>query len=46
MMEQMIQGTQAAKEFYDFADVALTLINVNGLFTPEMLVEIEAVAMM
>ena len=45
MMQFIIEGTQAAKEFYDFTDVALTLISVNGLFTPEMLVEIEAIAM-
>lgn len=46
MMQQLVEGTSAAKEFYDFADVALTLISVHGLFIPEMLVEIEAIAMM
>lgn len=44
MMQELVEGTSAAKEFYDFKDVAMTLLSVNGLFTPEMLVEIEAIA--
>lgn len=45
MMQNIIEGTTAAKEVYDFPDTALTLISVSGLFTPEMLVEIEGIAM-
>ena len=44
MMQHIIEGTTAAKEVYDFPDTALTLISVNGLFTPDMLVEIEGMA--
>ncbi|MBX3256199.1 MAG: RidA family protein [Chitinophagaceae bacterium] len=44
MMQHIIEGTTAAKEVYNFPDTALTLISVNGLFTPDMLVEIEGVA--
>lgn len=44
LMPDLIAGTEKARETYDFTDVALTLISVNRLFTPEMLVEIEAVA--
>lgn len=46
MMEELIKGTSAAKASYDLPDVALTLLNVHGLFTPDMLVEIEAVAVL
>lgn len=44
MMQNIVEGTSAAKEVYPFPDVALTLISVNGLFTPDMLVEIEGIA--
>lgn len=46
MMQNIIEGTTAAKQVYDFPDTALTLISVSGLFTPDMLVEIEGIAVM
>ncbi len=44
MMQNLIEAREAVKDRYDFNDTAMTLINVGGLFTPEMLVEIEAIA--
>ena len=44
MYEQLARGAEAARAHHAFRDVALTLIGVKSLFTPEMLIEIEAVA--
>jgi len=44
MMQSLIEAREAVKDRYDFKDTAMTLINVGGLFIPEMLVEIEAIA--
>lgn len=44
MMDAFVKGGIAARKKYPFPDVALTLIGVKSLFTPEMLVEVEAVA--
>lgn len=44
MIEDLMRGGAAARASVPFRDVALTLIGVKSLFTPEMLVEIEAVA--
>lgn len=44
MMPNLVEAREAVKGIYDFEDTAMTLINVHGLFIPEMLVEIEAIA--
>lgn len=44
MFEQFAQGATAARRRHAFPEAPVTLIGVASLFTPEMLVEIEAVA--
>ncbi|MDQ3689984.1 MAG: RidA family protein [Chloroflexota bacterium] len=44
MYDELIRGGSAARAQRTFPDTALTLIGVKSLFTPEMLIEIEAVA--
>jgi enamine deaminase RidA (YjgF/YER057c/UK114 family) len=44
MLDELIRGGSAARAALPFPAVALTLIGVASLFTPEMLVEIDAVA--
>ena len=44
MMEELARGGAAARAKIPFPDSAITLIGVKSLFTPEMLIEIEAVA--
>lgn len=44
MFDELTRGGSAWREERPFPDVALTLIGVKSLFTPEMLIEIEAVA--
>jgi enamine deaminase RidA (YjgF/YER057c/UK114 family) len=44
MLEALGQGAAAAREHVPFPETAVTLIGVQSLFTPDMLVEIEAVA--
>ena len=44
MFEEFARGAEAARQQYPFPNAALTLIGVKSLFTPEMLIEIEAVA--
>ncbi len=44
MMEELARGGAAARARVPFPDAAITLIGVKSLFTPEMLIEIEAVA--
>lgn len=43
-LDELMRGGQAAAERTSIPEVASTLIGVASLFTPEMLVEIEAVA--
>ena len=43
-MEALAIGGMAAQAKVPFPDAALTLIGVQSLFSPEMLIEIEAVA--
>jgi enamine deaminase RidA (YjgF/YER057c/UK114 family) len=44
MLDELARGVQAARAAQPFADVASTLIGVTSLFTADMLVEIDAVA--
>ncbi len=44
MMEELARGGAAARAKVPFPDAAITLIGVKSLFTPELLIEIEAVA--
>lgn len=44
MFEDLMRGAFAARQQHPYPDVALTLIGVKSLFTPDMLIEIEAVA--
>lgn len=44
MMEELARGGAAARAKIPFPDSAVTLIGVKSLFAPEMLIEIEAVA--
>jgi enamine deaminase RidA (YjgF/YER057c/UK114 family) len=44
MMPELAQGGEAARRRHPIPDAALTLIGVKSLFTPEMLIEIDAVA--
>ena len=44
MLEELGRGASAAREHRQFPDVAVTLIGVKSLFSPEMLIEVEAVA--
>lgn len=44
MFDELAQGVRAARAERPFADVASTLIGVTSLFTADMLVEIDAVA--
>lgn len=44
MLDQLARGGMAARAQVPFPDAAVTLIGVRSLFTPEMLIEIEAVA--
>jgi enamine deaminase RidA (YjgF/YER057c/UK114 family) len=44
MVEPLMEGGAAARADIPFPDVAVTLIGVQSLFTPEMLIEIETVA--
>jgi len=44
MDDELVRGGSAARAKRPYPDVALTLIGVASLFTPEMLVEIDAVA--
>ncbi|MBX2921930.1 MAG: RidA family protein [Chitinophagaceae bacterium] len=44
MMQHLFEARESVKDEYAFPDMVLTLIGVNGLFIPEMLVEIEAIA--
>lgn len=44
LWEEFSQGAQAAYQQRPFPEVAATLLGVASLFTPEMLVEIDAVA--
>lgn len=44
MYEEFGKGAQAAYQQRPFPEVAATLLGVASLFTPEMLIEIEAVA--
>ncbi len=46
MYDELIRGGAAARTQRPFPDAAVTLIGVSSLFTPEMLIEIEAVAVM
>ena len=43
-LEALVGGATAARRELPFPDAAVTLIGVQRLFTPEMLVEVEAVA--
>jgi len=44
MYEELVRGGAAARAKRPYPEAALTLIGVASLFTPEMLVEIDAVA--
>lgn len=44
MFEELARGGGAARAQRPFPDVAITLIGVASLFTPEMLIEIDAIA--
>jgi enamine deaminase RidA (YjgF/YER057c/UK114 family) len=44
MLEELSRGGAAARAQIPFRDVAITLVGVKSLFTPEMLIEIDAVA--
>jgi enamine deaminase RidA (YjgF/YER057c/UK114 family) len=44
MFEELARGVRAARAERSFADVASTLIGVTSLFTADMLIEIDAVA--
>lgn len=44
MLEELGRGGAAARAQRDFPDVAVTLLGVASLFTPDMLIEAEAVA--
>ena len=44
MAEELVRGGSAARAQRPHPDVAVTLVGVASLFTPEMLIEIEAVA--
>ncbi len=46
MYDELGRGGSAARAKRPYPDVALTLIGVASLFTPEMLVEIDAVAVL
>jgi enamine deaminase RidA (YjgF/YER057c/UK114 family) len=43
-VEQLIGGAMAARQEQAFPDAAVTLVGVASLFTPDMLVEVEVVA--
>jgi enamine deaminase RidA (YjgF/YER057c/UK114 family) len=43
-IEQLVGGAMAARQEHAFPDAAVTLIGVQSLFTPDMLVEVETVA--
>jgi enamine deaminase RidA (YjgF/YER057c/UK114 family) len=43
-LEELARGAMAARRDLPFPDAAVTLIGVQRLFTPEMLVEVETVA--
>ena len=45
-LEELITGGREARTDLSFPDVPITLIGVTSLFTPDMLVEIEAVAVL
>lgn len=44
MFEDLVRGATASQAQHAFPDAALTLIGVKSLFTPDMLIEIEAIA--
>lgn len=44
MFDELARGISAAGAQQPYPDMALTLVGVTSLFTPEMLIEIEAVA--
>lgn len=44
MYHELARGGEAARVHHPFPEVATTLVGVQSLFTPEMLIEIEAVA--
>jgi len=44
MLDELARGGSAARAQRPYPDVAVTLIGVKSLFTPEMRIEIEAVA--
>ncbi len=46
MLDELMQGGAAAGEQGAFPNAAMTLIGVTSLFTPEVLVEIEGVAVL
>ena len=46
MLEELGRGGMAARADIPFPDAALSLIGVASLFTPEMLIEIDAVAVL
>jgi len=43
-LDALVQGTVAARGRHAFADAPVTLIGVSCLFTPDMLVEVDVVA--
>ena len=44
VVEALVGGAMAARQEHAFPDAAVTLIGVQSLFTPDMLVEVEVVA--